>query len=77
MFQSRKPNSSCGLRYTRKFCLRTDVSRDTQCSRALNMQLPHVIAERTIHHVMGGVLVGANETSCWQAKSRPLTKNLT
>ena len=24
---------------------------------------------------MGGVLVRANETSCWQAKSRPLTKN--
>ena len=37
MFQSKKPNSSRG---TRKFRLRTDASRDTQCSRTLNTQLP-------------------------------------
>ena len=52
------------IKFKRKFRLRTDVSRDTRCSRALNTQLPLVIAERAIHHVMGGVLVRANETSC-------------
>ena len=46
MFQSKKPNSS------RKFRLRTDASRDTRCSRALNTQLPRVIAERAIHHAI-------------------------
>ena len=52
MFQSKKPNSSRGVRHTRKFHLRTDMSRDMGCSRALNMQLPCVIAERAIHHVI-------------------------
>ena len=51
MFQSKKPNSSRGVRHARKFRLRTDASRDTRCSRALNTQLPRVIAERAIHHV--------------------------
>ena len=44
----------------------------------LNTQLPRVIAERAIHHVvvMDGRNFGqSNETYCWQAKSRPLTKN--
>ena len=56
MFQSKKPKSSCGVRHVRKFRLRTDVSRDTRCSPALNTQLPRVIAERAIHHgpVMDG-----------------------
>ena len=40
MFRSKKPNSSRGVRHARKFRLRTDASRDTQCSRALNTQLP-------------------------------------
>ena len=52
MFQSKKPNSSRGVRHARKFRLRTDASRDTLCSRALNTQLPRVIAERAIHHVI-------------------------
>ena len=52
MFQSKKPNSSRDVRHARKFRLCTDASRDTQCLRALNTQLPRVIAERTIHHVM-------------------------
>ena len=52
MFQSKKPNSSCGIRHARKFRLRTDASRDTWCSRALNTHLPRVIAERAIHHVI-------------------------
>ena len=52
MFQSQKPNSSCGVRHAHKFCLRTDVSRDTRCARALNKQLPRVIAERTIYHII-------------------------
>ena len=52
MFQSKNPNSSRGVRHARKFRLRTDASRDTQCSRALNIQLPQVIAERAIHHVI-------------------------
>ena len=40
---------------------------DTQRSRTLNTQLPRVIAESAIHHVIvmsGQVLVRANETSC-------------
>ena len=52
MFQSKKPNSSRGVRHARKFRLHTDVSLDTLCSRALNTQLLRVIAERTIHHVI-------------------------
>ena len=47
MFQPKKPHSSRGVRHARKFRLRTDASRDTQCSRELNAQLPRVIAERT------------------------------
>ena len=47
MFQSKKPNSSRGVRHKRKFRLRTDASRNTQCSRVLNTQLP-----RAIHHVI-------------------------
>ena len=52
MFQSKKPNSSRGVRHSRKFRLCTDASRDTPCSRALNTQLPRVIAERAIHLVI-------------------------
>ena len=52
MFQSKKPNSLRGVRHVRKFHLRTDASRDTLCSRALNTQLPREIAERAIHHVI-------------------------
>ena len=52
MFQSKKPNSSRGVSHARKFRLRADVSRDTRCSHALNTQLPRVIAERAIHHVI-------------------------
>ena len=67
MFQSKKPNSSRGVRHARKFRLRTDSSRDTRCSRALNTQLPRVNAERAIDHVIvmdGWSFVRANETSC-------------
>ena len=46
MFQSKKPNSSRDVRHARKFRLHTDASRDTWCSRALNTQLPRVIAAR-------------------------------
>ena len=52
MFQSKKPNSSRGVRHARKFHLRTDASGDARCSLELNMQLPRVIAERAIHHVI-------------------------
>ena len=52
MFQSKKPNSSRGVHHARNFPLRTDASRDTRCSRVLNTQLPRVIAERAIHHVI-------------------------
>ena len=52
MFQSKKPNSSRGVRHARKFQLHTDVSRNTQCSRAVNMQVPRVKVERAIHHVI-------------------------
>ena len=51
MFQSKKPNSLRGVHYARKFRLRTYVSRDMRCSRALSMQLPRVITEHAIHHV--------------------------
>ena len=56
MFQSKKPKSSRGVRHERKFCLCTDASLDMQCLRALDMQLPCVIAERAIHYgvVMDG-----------------------
>ena len=50
MFQSKKPNSSRGVRHERKFRLRTDASRDTRFLRALDTQLPRVVAERAIHH---------------------------
>ena len=50
MFQSKKLKSSRGVRHARKFRLPTDG--DTRCLRVLNMQLPSVIAERTIHHVI-------------------------
>ena len=50
MFQSKKPNSSRGVRHPRKFPLRTDASHDTWCLRVLNTQL--IIAERAIHHVI-------------------------
>ena len=52
MFQSKKPNSSRGVRHARKLRLCTDAPRDTRCSRALNTQLLRVIAERAIHHVI-------------------------
>ena len=52
MFQSKKPNSLRGVHHARKFHLRTDASRDTQCSRALNTQLPRVKVQRAIHHVI-------------------------
>ena len=52
MFQSKKPNSSRGVHHTRKLLLRSDASRDTRFSHALNTQLPRVIAERAIHHVI-------------------------
>ena len=52
MFQSKKPNSSRGVRHERKFRLRTEALRDTRCPRAVNTQLPRVIAERVIHHVI-------------------------
>ena len=52
MFQSKKPNSLRGVRHARKFHLRTDAPWDTQCSHTLNTQLPRIIAERAIHHVI-------------------------
>ena len=52
MFQSKKPNSSRGVRHARKLRLRIDASRNTRCSRALITQLPRVITERAIHHVI-------------------------
>ena len=48
MFQSKKPKSLSGVRHARKFHLRTDVSRDAQCSHASDMQQPRVIAEYLI-----------------------------
>ena len=63
MFQFNKPNSSRGVRYARKFRLRTDVLRNTRCSRTLNNQLPRVIAKRAIHHglVMDGRSFGQSQ----------------
>ena len=63
MFKSKKPKSSRGIRHTRKFRLHTDASRDTRCSRALNMQLRSIIPERTIRHglVMDGQSFGQNQ----------------
>ena len=63
MFQSKKPKSSHGVCHVRKFHLRTAVSRDTQCSRVLNMQLRCIIAERAIRHsvVMDGQSFGQNQ----------------
>ena len=60
MFQSKKPNSSREVRHARKFRLHADASRDT---RALNTQLPRVIAERAIHHfiVMDGRSFGQSQ----------------
>ena len=52
MFQSKKSNSSRGVHHVHKFRLRTDASRNTRCSHTLNTQLPRVIAERAIHHVI-------------------------
>ena len=64
MFQSKKPNSSRGVRHARKFRLPTDASRNTRCSRELNTQLPRVIAEGAIHHVI--VMDGRNfDQSQW------------
>ena len=63
MFQSKKAKSLCGVRHTRKFCLRTDASGDSRSSRALNTQQPHVIAERAIYYglVMDGRSFGQNQ----------------
>ena len=61
MFQSKKPKSFRGVRHTCKFRLRTDASRDTRCSRALNTQLSCAIAERAICY--GPVMDG---WSFWQ-----------
>ena len=52
MFQSKKPNSSRGVRHARKFRLRTDASRDTWCSR-LNTQLPCIIARYPLRYSNG------------------------
>ena len=52
MFQSKKPKSLRGVRQTRKFRLHTDASRNMRCSRALDTQLPCIIAERAIHYVI-------------------------
>ena len=48
---------------TRKFRLRTDGSRDTRYSWVLIKQLPRLIAERAIHHVivMDGQRFGQNQ----------------
>ena len=72
MFQSKKPNSLRGVCHARKFLLRTDASRDTRCSRALNTQLPRVIAERAIHHVI--VINGWAEF--WSEPMKPLVNKL-
>ena len=47
--KSKKRNSSHDVRQARKFRLRTDASRDTLFSHALNTQLTRVIAEFAIH----------------------------
>ena len=63
MFQSKKPKSSRGVRHACKFRLWTDASRITRSSRALNTQLPRVIAECAIYHgvVMDGQSFGHNQ----------------
>ena len=63
MFQSKKPKLSRGVRHKRKSRSRTDALHDTQCSRALNTQLPCIIAERAIHHslVMDGRSFGQSQ----------------
>ena len=63
LFQSKKPRSSRGVRHMHKFPLHIDELRDTRYSRALNTQLPHVIAERVIHYgvVMDGQGFGQNQ----------------
>ena len=59
----KKQKLSRDVRHARKFRLRTNASRDTRCSRALNKQLPWVIADRAIHHclVMDGRSFGQNQ----------------
>ena len=49
MFQSKKAESSHGVRHAPKFSLHKDVSCSTQCTHTLNTQLLCVIAERAIH----------------------------
>ena len=61
MFQSKKPKSLRGVHHALKFHLRTDASRNTWCSRALNTQLPRIIAKRAI--LYGPVMDGQ---SFWQ-----------
>ena len=52
-----------GVHHVRKSNLRTEASRDTRCSHALNMQLPRVIADRAIHYglEMDGQSFGQNQ----------------
>ena len=52
-----------GVRNVRKFHLRTDASHDTRSSCTLNMQLPRIIAECSIHDgiVMDGWSFGQNQ----------------
>ena len=52
MSESKKPNSLVGVCHARKFRLCADALHDTRCSRVLNTQLPRIIAERAIHHVI-------------------------
>ena len=63
MFQFKKPKTLCSVCHMRKFCLPTDASCDMWCLLMLNMQLPCVSAERTIHHglVMDGQSCGQNQ----------------
>ena len=63
MFQSKNPKSLRGIRHARKFCLRTDASRDRRCSHALTKQLPRVIAKRAIHYgpIMDGWSFGQSQ----------------
>ena len=53
MFPSKKLKSTRGVGHAHKFSLRADALRDThtQCSQALNTQLPLVIAERAAIHL--------------------------
>ena len=63
MFEYKKPKSSHSVHHVHQFCLRTDASSDTLCSRTLNTQQPRVIAEHAIHHgpVMDGWSFGQNQ----------------